>query len=432
VNSFNGFGRPVSRMVFEKKEPRSSGGNYIDLGDIMNILGVSDVEITGQSETVIKVIGAGGGGSNAVNRMIECGLENVQFITANTDLQALNKSRALVKLPIGSKLTGGLGAGGRPEVGENAAMEDRDMIENALRGADMVFITTGMGGGTGTGSAPIIAEVAKSLGALTVGVVTMPFDFEGKIKMNIAKEGLAKLRSVVDIIIIIPNQNVYKMVDRHSSMPEMFLKVDDVLRQGIQGISDMITKHGEINIDFADVREFTKGQGGALIGIGIGSGENRAIEAAEAAMSNPMLEESSIKGAHNILVNVAAGKDFSPPEFQDVVNKVTEGADENVQIKAGWVIDEGMNGSVRVTVVATGFGDLAVTKIKSAKSVEEKERKKTDYLFDDEFERLRGGPEGGKQQPFTLRGDDDLEVPTVLRYGGNVSVFENSYKQKHA
>ncbi|MDR2803600.1 MAG: cell division protein FtsZ [Treponema sp.] len=399
----------------------------------MNILGVSDLEIAGQSETVIKVIGAGGGGSNAVNRMIECGLDNVQFITANTDLQALNKSKALIKLPIGSKLTGGLGAGGRPEVGENAAMEDREMIENALRGADMVFVTTGMGGGTGTGSAPVIAEVAKSLGALTVGVVTMPFDFEGKSKMQIAREGLAKLRSIVDVIIIIPNQNVYKIVDRHSSMAEAFLKVDDVLRQGIQGISDMITKHGEINIDFADVREFTRGQGGALIGIGIGGGDNRAVDAAESAMSNPMLEESSIKGAQKILVNVAAGKTFSPPEFQDVVNKVTEFADENVQIKTGWVVDESMEEKVKVTVVATGFESPFVTKLKDGKRGDDGQtkQKRGDFLLDDEWEHIRGGAE--RQPPLTIRGEDDLDVPTVMRRG-NVSRFENYgvFKQEHA
>jgi cell division protein FtsZ len=389
----------------------------------MNILGVSDTEIIVQSETVIKVIGPGGGGSNAVNRMIECGLENVQFITANTDLQALNRSKALVKLPIGSKLTSGLGAGGRPEVGENAAVEDRDMIENALRGADMVFVTTGMGGGTGTGSAPVIAGIAKSLGALTVGVVTMPFDFEGKSKMNIAKEGLAKLRSVVDVIITIPNQNLYKFVDRHTSMADAFLAVDEVLRQAIQGISDMITKHGEINIDFADVREFMREQGGALIGIGCASGENRANIAAEAAMNNPMLEESSIKGAQKILVNVTAVRDFSPIEFQEVVNKVTEFADEDVQIKAGWVVDECMEDRVQVTVVATGFEDPSVTKIKSAKREEEEKakEKRGDFLFDDEWDKMRGG--GEKRQTMPRRGDD-LSVPTVLRHG-NVSMFEN-------
>ncbi|MDR2659618.1 MAG: cell division protein FtsZ [Spirochaetaceae bacterium] len=398
----------------------------------MNILGVSDVEIAGQSETIIKVIGAGGGGSNAINRMIECGVENVQFITANTDLQALNKSKSLLKLPIGAKLTRGLGAGGKPEVGENAAMEDREMIENALRGADMVFITTGMGGGTGTGSAPVIAEIAKSLGALTVGVVTMPFEFEGKFKMRVAEEGLAKLRSVVDVIITIPNQNIYKIVDRHTSMSEAFLKVDDVLRQGIQGISDMITKHGEINIDFADVREFMRGQGGALIGIGVGSGDDRAVDAAEAAMSNPMLEEHSIAGAQKILVNVVAGKDFSPPELQDIVNKVMEGADEDVQIKTGWVIDDSMDDRVKVTVVATGFDTPTVTKLKDAKRAEEEESqaKRGDFLFDDEWERIRGGVEIKPSLP--VRGDD-LEVPTIMRRG-NVSMFENygAYKQQGA
>ncbi|MDR1362538.1 MAG: cell division protein FtsZ [Spirochaetaceae bacterium] len=398
----------------------------------MNILGVSDVEITAQSETVIKVIGAGGGGSNAINRMIDSGLENVQFISANTDLQALNKSKALLKLPIGTKLTRGLGAGGKPEVGESAAMEDREMIENALRGADMVFITTGMGGGTGTGSAPVIAEIAKSLGALTVGVVTIPFEFEGKYKMRVAEEGLSKLRSVVDVIIIIPNQNVYKIVDRHTPMSEAFLKVDDVLRQGIQGISDMITKHGEINIDFADVREFMRGQGGALIGIGIGSGDNRAVDAAKTAMSNPMLEEYSIAGAQKILVNVVAGKDFSPPELQDIVNTVMECADEDVQIKTGWVVDDCAGDTVKVTVVATGFESPSVKKMKDAKREEDEtsQAKRGDFLFDDEWERIRGG--AGMKQPLPIHGDD-LDVPTIMRRG-NVSVFESygAYKQQGA
>ncbi|MDR1149208.1 MAG: cell division protein FtsZ [Spirochaetaceae bacterium] len=398
----------------------------------MNILGISDVEIAGQSETVIKVIGTGGGGSNAVNRMIECGLENVQFITANTDLQALSKSKALLKLPIGTKLTRGLGAGGKPDIGESAAIEDREMIENALRGADMVFITTGMGGGTGTGSAPVIAEIARSIGALTVGVVTIPFEFEGKYKMRVAEDGLAKLRSGVDVIIIIPNQNIYKIVDRHTPMTEAFLKVDDVLRQGIQGISDMITKHGEINIDFADVREFMRGQGGALIGIGIGSGDNRAVDAAKSAMSNPMLEENSIKGAQKVLVNVVAGRDFSPPELQDIVNTVMECADEEAQIKTGWVVDDSVGDAVKVTVVATGFESPAVKKMKDVKHEEEEkaQSKRGDFLFDDEWESIRGGT--GIKPPLPGSGDD-LDVPTVMRRG-NVNMFENygTYKQQGA
>ncbi|MDR0410084.1 MAG: cell division protein FtsZ [Spirochaetaceae bacterium] len=399
----------------------------------MNILGISDTDIAGQSETVIKVIGAGGGGSNAVNRMIECGLENVQFITANTDLQALNRSKALLKLPIGAKLTRGLGAGGKPEVGESAAMEDREMIENALRGADMVFITTGMGGGTGTGSAPVIAEIAKSLGALTVGVVTIPFDFEGRYKMRVAEEGLAKLRSVVDVIIIIPNQNIYKIVDRHTSMAEAFLKVDDVLRQGIQGISDMITRHGEINIDFADVREFMRGQGGALIGIGVGSGDNRAVDAARTAMSNPMLEEYSIAGAQKILVNVVAGKDFSPPELQDIANTVMECADEDAQIKTGWVVDNDIGENVKVTVVATGFESPAVKKLKDAKreEAEKAQAKRADFVPDDEWERMRGGADAAA--PVLPARGDDLEVPTIMRRG-NMTMFESYgvFKQQGA
>ncbi|MDR3355617.1 MAG: cell division protein FtsZ [Spirochaetaceae bacterium] len=403
----------------------------------MNILGVSDGEIAVQNETVIKVIGTGGGGSNAVNRMIVCGLENVQFIAANTDLQALNRSRALVKLPIGTKLTGGLGAGGRPETGEKAAMDDREMIENALRGANMVFVTTGLGGGTGTGSAPVIAEIAKSLGALTVGVVTLPFEFEGTAKMAIAREGLAKMCSVVDVIITVHNQNVYRIVDRHTSMPEMFLKVDDVLRQGIQGISDIITKHGEMNIDFADVREFTKGQGGALIGIGTGTGDDRGIDAAVAAMSNPMLEVSSINGAKRVLVNITSGTDFSPIEFEAAVKKVTEAAALDVQVKTGWVTDEGMDGTVQVTVVATGFQDPSVSNIKGAlhggngkaKTQGSEKEQGGNFLFEEEWENLRGG---GKQAPLSIRGDD-LDVPTVLRHG-KAGVIENfsQYRQNHA
>lgn len=409
----------------------------------MNILGVSEnVEIAGPIETVIKVIGAGGCGSNAVNRMIECGLENVQFITANTDLQALNKCRALNKLPIGSKLTKGLGAGGKPEVGENAAMEDREMIENALRGAEMVFITTGMGGGTGTGAAPIIAEVAKSLDMLTVGVVTMPFEYEGKHKMRIAEDGLAKLRSVVDVIITIPNQNVFKIVDKHTSMADMFLKVDDVLRQSIQGISDMITKHGVMNIDFADVREFTKGQGGALIGVGLGAGEERAIAAAEASMTNPMLEEASIVGAQRILVNVNAGPDFSPVEFQEIVETVTKDADEDVQVKTGWVIDESMEGRVKVTVVATGFADASVISIEKGKDISVKGTRASavkdadagkggaasDFLFGDEWDSIRGGG-GDKKKTEAIASDFDM--PTVMRKASKVSEFE-AYRRARA
>jgi cell division protein FtsZ len=382
----------------------------------MNILSVEE-QIAGPSETIIKVIGAGGGGSNAVNRMVEYGVENVQFICANTDLQALNKSRALIKLPIGAKLTHGLGAGGKPQVGENAALEDREMIENALRGANMVFVTTGMGGGTGTGSAPVIAQIARECGALTVGVVTKPFEFEGKCKMRLADEGIEKMRSAVDVLIVIPNQNLYKIVDKHTPMKEAFLKVDDVLRQGIQGISDMITRHGEINIDFADVREYTKEQGGALIGIGYGTGDNRAADAAGDAMNNPMLEESSIKGAKHILVNVVAGGDFSPPEFQDLVSLVTASADPEAMIKPGLVVDESMGDGVKVTVVATGFEDENTRAIAEEKA-KEKTAPRSDLLFADEWDKITGIPQapGRERNVYDFR-EHDLEVPTVLRSG---------------
>ena len=236
------------------------------------------------SPTVIKVIGAGGGGSNAVNRMIDAGLRNVHFIAANTDLQALAQSQATVKLALGSKLTGGLGAGGKPEVGEKAALEDAEKIKEALDGADMVFVTAGMGGGTGTGSAPIIAQIARELGALTVGVVTKPFDFEGRFKMKLALEGIDKMRQSVDTLIVIPNQRLISIVDKKTPIKQAFMKADDILRQGVQGISDLITIPGLINIDFADVRTTMAGQGDAIMGIGIGQGDNPANMAFVAAM----------------------------------------------------------------------------------------------------------------------------------------------------
>ncbi len=245
-------------------------------------------------KTVIKVIGAGGGGSNAVNRMISCGVQDVEFIAANTDMQALEKSNAPFKLPLGTQLTGGLGAGGDPEVGALAAEEDKENLKNALKGANMVFITAGMGGGTGTGSVPVIARIAKELGALTVAVVTKPFHFEQKRKMAIAEAGIEKLYEEVDTLITIPNENLMKIVDKDTPITEAFLKADDILRMGVQGISDLITQHGEINIDFADVKAVMAGQGEALMGIGEGSGVNRAIDAATSAINNPLLEDVSI------------------------------------------------------------------------------------------------------------------------------------------
>ena len=305
--------------------------------------------------TVIKVIGAGGGGSNAVKRMIEAGVSGVEFIVVNTDLQALSGSNAPVKLGIGSKLTGGLGAGGNPEIGEKAAQEDTETIANILKGADMVFITAGMGGGTGTGAAPVIAKIAKEQGSLTVGVVTKPFEFEGKVKMQLAEEGIAKLREHVDTLIIIPNQHLLKIVDKKTPIREAFRKADDILRQGVQGISDVITTAGEVNCDFADVRSCMEGKGDAILGIGEGHGENRAVDAATGAIDNPLLEDSHIDGAQNILINITGGEDLTLMEIQDIISTITDAADSNVRLKYGTVIDSSFEDQIKVTVIATGF-----------------------------------------------------------------------------
>lgn len=306
-------------------------------------------------QTVIKVVGCGGGGSNAVNRMIEAGLKNVEFVVVNTDLQALHSSKATKKIGIGSKLTGGLGAGGKPEVGEAAALEDEEQITNVLKGANMVFVTAGMGGGTGTGAAPVVAKVAKSLGALTVGVVTKPFDFEGKVRMNNAEEGIHRLHDEVDSLIVIPNQNLLKVLDKRTPIKQAFLTADDVLRQGVQGISEVITKPGLVNLDFNDVRTTMEGKGDAIMGIGVGSGDNRATDAATQAINNPMLEDSHIDGAKNILINITSGESFTPYEVDEVAGIVAAAADSEVNLIYGHVIDPDMNDDVTVTVIATGF-----------------------------------------------------------------------------
>ncbi len=317
-----------------------------------------DARILGEaygSPTVIKVIGVGGGGSNAVNRMIAAGVQNVEFCAVNTDLQALQRSNAEVRLPLGSELTGGLGAGGRPEIGENAALEDKNEIQRVVQGADMVFITAGMGGGTGTGAAPIIAQVARDMGILTVACVTKPFDFERQHKMALAEDGIRKLHEAVDTLIVIPNQHLMRIVDKKTPITEAFLMADDVLRQAVQGISDLITKPGEINIDFADVRTIMHGQGEALMGVGVGDGDNRAVDAATSAINNPLLEDARIEGAKGILVNVSGGMDFALSEYEEILNIITANADEDALIIAGTAIDELMENEVKVSVIATGF-----------------------------------------------------------------------------
>lgn len=303
----------------------------------------------------IKVIGVGGGGSNAVNRMIDSGLQGVDFLVANTETQALDNSKADIKIQLGEKLTKGLGAGANPQVGEEAAQESREEITKALQGSDMVFVTAGMGGGTGTGAAPIVAECAREMGALTVGVVTKPFTFEGKSRKNQADKGIEMLTSKVDTIIVIPNDKLLQVVDKKTPLNEAFRTADDVLRQGIKGISDLITVPGLINLDFADVKTIMTNQGEALMGIGIGEGENRAVDAAKMAINSPLLE-TSIEGAKGILLNITGSGDLSLFEINEAAEIISEAADPEANIIFGSVIDENLGDRVQITVVATGFG----------------------------------------------------------------------------
>ncbi len=307
----------------------------------------------------IKVIGVGGGGGNAVNTMITEGLAKVDFVAANTDLQALDASRADVKIPLGGTLTKGLGAGGNPEVGREAAMEDREQLTDVLSGADMVFITAGMGGGTGTGAAPVIAQVAKDLGALTIGVVSRPFVFEGKRRRQYAEQGVEELKSVVDTLITIPNQRLINIAGETTSILDAFKKADEVLLQAVQGISDLITIPGLINLDFADVRTIMNGQGMAMMGTGVASGERRALESTHRAISSPLLEDVDISGATGILLNITGSSNTTLHEVNEAAVVIQEAAHEDANIIFGAVIDERMGDDIRITVIATGF-DKAV------------------------------------------------------------------------
>jgi cell division protein FtsZ len=305
----------------------------------------------------IKVVGVGGSGGNAITRMIDAKIRGVEFVAINTDAQALHHSKAQEKIHIGKNLTKGLGAGMNPEIGRQAAEENRDEIQEVLKGADMVFVTCGLGGGTGSGAAPIVAETAKELGALTVGVVTRPFSFEGSQRRSIADEALANLRERVDTIITIPNDKLLSIIDRKMTLINAFRIVDDVLRQGVQGISDLITKKGEVNVDFADVRAVMQDSGSALMGIGIASGENRAVEAAKAAINSPLLE-LSIDGAKGVLFNISGSNDLTMLEVNEAANVITENIDPNAKVIFGTVVDDQVRkGEIQVTVVATGFDD---------------------------------------------------------------------------
>jgi cell division protein FtsZ len=313
---------------------------------------------TGNYLAVIKVVGVGGGGTNAVNRMVDAGLSGIEFIAVNTDAQALLMAEADVKIQIGSQATRGLGAGADPEIGLAAAQESRDELKEALKGADMVFITAGEGGGTGTGGAPIVAELGQEIGALTVGVVTRPFAFEGRKRSDQAERGIDQLRDRVDTLIVIENDRLLQVVERQTSVMDAFRMADDILRQGVQGITDLITEPGLVNLDFADVRTIMRDAGSALMGIGTASGENRAAEAARTAVSSPLLE-ASIEGATGILLNVTGGPDIGLFEVNEAAEVVTGAADQNANVIFGAVIDDSIGDEVQVTVIATGFGGQA-------------------------------------------------------------------------
>jgi len=351
---------------------------------------------------LIKVVGVGGGGSNAVNRMVDAGLSGCEFIAINTDAQALLMCDADVKMPIGSDVTRGLGAGADPAVGRAAAGESRDELKEALKGADMVFVTAGEGGGTGTGGAPIVAELSQELGALTVGVVTKPFSFEGRRRAEVASVGVDELREHVDTLIVIENDRLLQVVEKRTSIMDAFKMADDVLRQGVQGITDLITIPGLVNLDFADVRTIIIEAGSALLGIGAASAENRASEAPREAVSSPLLE-SSIEGATGILLNVTGGANIGLFEVNEAAQVVTSAADQNANVIFGAVIDDELGEEVRVTVIATGFGP---GRMRRRRRVEEpaEARQETE------------GPREVPAESFEVS-EDVLEVPSFLRDG---------------
>jgi cell division protein FtsZ len=340
-----------------------------------------------ESSAKIKVIGIGGGGGNAINDMIKAQLAGVEFLTANTDAQALSRNQAPVKITLGMALTKGLGAGGDPEVGRNAALEDADLLREALKGADMVFITSGMGGGTGTGGVPVIAEICKDLGALTVAVVTKPFFFEGRKRLRQAEAGIEATKKVVDTLITIPNDRLLSVSAKNTPAMEVFRMANEVLVYAVKGISDLIMVTGHINVDFADVRTIMSEMGMALMGTGISSGNNRAIEAAQKAISSPLLEDLSIRGARGILINITSGMEVSLDELKDAAALIQEEAHEDANIIWGWVVDEGLGDEVRVTVIGTGIGKKI------------------------ELEEMRHSKAAAPATP------EELDVPTIIRKG---------------
>ena len=358
----------------------------------------SDIE----TFAIIKVAGVGGSGGNAVNRMIQAKVKGIEFISVNTDAQALLHNEAPIKVQIGKETTGGLGAGSDVEMGRKSIEENKDEVYEVLKGADMVFVTYGAGGGTGTGAGPMVASIAKELGALTVGVVTKPFSFEGLRRKKVAELGIEELKDKVDTLITIPNDRLLQIIDKKTSLLDAFGVVDDVLRQGVQGISDLITLHGIINVDFADVRTIMQDAGSALMGIGRGTGDNRAIEAARAAIDSPLLE-LSIDGAKGILFNINGGPDMGMYEIDEAAKAITEAADPDANIIFGAIIDESMTGEVKITVIATGFeGEMPEKKPKPMRQVQEMPLPKQDFTI----------PEIPEDD---IKPEEELEVPAFIR-----------------
>lgn len=376
-----------------------------------------DFDVDIQSFTNIKVIGCGGGGGNAVNRMIQEGLRDVEFIAINTDKQALTLSHAQNKIQIGDKLTKGLGAGANPEIGKKAAEESRDEITEAITGADMVFITAGMGGGTGTGAAPVVAEIAKSMGILTVGIVTKPFPFEGRRRMTHAEMGIANLKEKVDTLVTIPNERLLSMVDKKTTLLESFKKADDVLRQGVQGISDLITNPGLINLDFADVRAVMLDKGLAHMGVGYGKGESRAQDAAREAISSPLLE-TSIVGATGVLLNVTGDSELGLLEINEAAEIVQEAADPDANIIFGTVIDENLKDEIRITVIATGFEkERQRMGMPSQSASVSREPQIQQEVVTERVQETTVNQEAAPTVEKESRYNDDLEIPMFLRRG---------------
>ncbi|GLI36002.1 cell division protein FtsZ [Desulforhabdus amnigena] len=394
-----------------------------------------NVIITNNSRAKIKVLGIGGGGGNAINNMINGGLDGVEFIAANTDFQVLDQNLAPTKIQLGVNLTKGLGAGGNPEIGSKSAQEDIEKIREAVDGSDMVFITAGLGGGTGTGGAPVVAQVCKEMGALTVAVVTKPFAFEGKVRHRNAEEGLKSLQEVVDTLITIPNNRLLCLADRRATFLEMFKRADDVLLYAVKGISDLITHPGYINVDFADLRTVMSEKGLALMGTGVGVGENRASQAAQQAISSPLLEDISIHGARAALINISTGQDLGMHEFEEVASLIHKEMDEDANIFLGMALDPAIGEEVRVTVIATGIGKMekplkqeAPTRAKRLPSEGIVPELNYDYLQIPTVVRHRPAREEAaveEQQPRrrtflqkltgASRDEEDLSIPTFIR-----------------